>query len=163
MFDHVAESHGGRVAGPYSILLHNPALADAVTTFSANVRKHSGLNAQEHALVAITVARAKDCLFVWSVHVPNARRAGVAEEVIAAIRDRQTDGLTADQAALVSYVQQLTTGSRVDQAAFDYLKEAHGIPWLTGLTATTGHFNMICGVNNAFEVPPAPEGEPLPV
>ena len=163
VFDHIAETHGGRVAGPYSILLHNPDLAETVDTLSAGLRQHSGLSAQEHVLVALGVARAKDCLFVWSVQAPNARRAGVSDEAIASIRERKTEGLTADQADIVRYVQQVATDNRVDQEIFDRLKDSHGVSWLVGLTATAGHFGLISGINNAFDVPPSPEGDELPV
>lgn len=163
VFDHIAEGHGGRVAGPYSILLHNPALADKVDKLSAGLRQDSGLSAQEHVLVALSVARAKDCLFVWSVQAPNARRAGVSDDAIAAIRERKTAGLSAEQADIVSYVQQVVSGNRVDQATFDRLKDSHGVSWLVGLTATAGHFGLISGINNAFDVPPSPEGDQLPV
>jgi alkylhydroperoxidase family enzyme len=94
--------------------------------------------------------------------VPNARRNGVSEEAIAAIGQRRANGLSPEQADLVSYAQQVTAGSRVDQATFDRLKERHGVQWLVDLTVTAGHFGLICGINNAFEVPPAPDGAQLP-
>src|SRR5581483_3031887 len=86
----------GRVAGPYSILLHNPAVADKIDALAAELRAESGLTPQEFVLAAMAVARAKDCLFVWSVQAPGARRAGVAEEVITAVRDRTAKGLSQD-------------------------------------------------------------------
>jgi hypothetical protein len=50
----------------------------------------------------------------------------------------------------------------VDQATFDRLKQSHGVPWLVDLTTTAGHFGLISGINNAFEVPPSPTGDTLP-
>src|SRR5579859_3385761 len=101
-------SQRGRLAGPYSILLHAPAVADRVDQLS-NALRESGVSAAEFTLTALAVARAKDCLFVWSVQVPNARRAGVSDGAIAAVRDRASNGLNEDQADIVSYAQQLTT------------------------------------------------------
>jgi hypothetical protein len=34
---------------------------------------------------------------------------------------------------------------------------------LVDLTVTAGHFGLISGVNNAFEVPPSPGEDSLPV
>jgi 4-carboxymuconolactone decarboxylase len=150
------------VAGPYSILLHNPAVAEPVDRLSAALREHAELDAQEFVLTALAVARAKDCLFVWSVQAPNARRAGVDEAVIAAIGQRSTDGLSDDQADLVTYAQQVVAANRVDEALFTRLRERHGIPWLVGLTSVAGHFGLISGINNAFEVAPSPTGDQLP-
>jgi 4-carboxymuconolactone decarboxylase len=161
LFDRIAAARG-RVAGPYSILLHSPAITDKVDALSGALRSESKLSAQEFVLAAVAVARAKDCLFVWSVQVPNARRNGVSEEAIAAIGQRRPNGLSPEQADLVSYAQQVASQSRVDQAVFDRLKERHGVQWLVDLTVTAGHFGLICGINNAFEVPPAPDGAQLP-
>ena len=163
LFERMAQGHGGSVRGPYSILLYSPGVADKVDALSASLRKDSELGPEEHVVAALAVARAKDCLFVWSVQAPNARRAGVSEEAIAALRDRKTSGLSEDQADIASYAQQLATGSRVDQATFDRLKDRHGVRWLVELTATAGHFGLISGINNAFEVPPSDGGDQLPV
>jgi hypothetical protein len=37
------------------------------------------------------------------------------------------------------------------------------VRWLVELTTTAGHFGLISGINNAFEVPPAPGGDALAV
>src|SRR5204862_476794 len=126
-------------------------------------RSEAEVNAQEFVLTAIAVARAKDCLFVWSVQVPNARRSGVSEEAIAAVRDRTTVGLSDDQRDIVSYATQLASTTRVDGETFERLKRRHGVRWLVELTIIAGHFGLICGINNAFEVPGSPQGEALPV
>jgi 4-carboxymuconolactone decarboxylase len=153
----------GRLAGPYSILLHAPAIADRVDQLSGALRSDTQVSAIEFVLVALAVARARDCLFVWSVQAPNARRAGVSEEAIASIRDRNSAGLTEDQADVVSFAQQLATANRVDAGTFERLKQRHGARWLVELTVIAGHFGLICGINNAFEVPASPQGDALNV
>ena len=160
LYDRIVAQRG-RVAGPYSIMLHAPALADRVDQVSAALRKDVEVSAAEHVVTALAVARAKDCLFVWSVQAPNARRAGVSDEAIAAIRERRTESLTEDQKDIVSYAQQLVTGNRVDAGTFNRLKDRHGVRWLVELTIIAGHFGSICGINNAFEVPPSPQGDQL--
>jgi alkylhydroperoxidase family enzyme len=160
VFDRVAQARG-RVAGPYSILFHNPPVADRADMLANTLREL--LAPQEFVLIALAVARAKDCLFVWSVQAPNARRAGVPDGVISAIRDRSSAGLSEDQADIVSYATQLASGNRVDQGTFDRLNGKHGTPWLVAATAAAGHFGLISGINNAFEVPPSAEGDKLPV
>jgi alkylhydroperoxidase family enzyme len=162
LFDRITAARG-RVAGPYSILLYAPAVADRVDQLSGALRSETEVDAQGFVLAALAVARAKDCLFVWSVQAPNARRAGVSDVAITAIRDRQTSGLTDDQRDIVSYAQQLATDNRVDAATFDRLKARHGVRWLVELTTIAGHFGLICGVNNAFEVPASPQGDALPI
>jgi alkylhydroperoxidase family enzyme len=132
-----------------------------VDELSAVLRSGVEVSAADFVVTALAVARAKDCLFVWSVQAPNARRAGIGDESIAAIRERRSNGLSEDQADIVSYAQQLAGGNRVDAATFNRLKDRHGARWLVELTTIAGHFGLICGINNAFEVPPSPTGDQL--
>jgi 4-carboxymuconolactone decarboxylase len=162
LYDRIAAARG-RVAGPYSILLHTPAVADRVDQLSAALRSDVEVSTADFVLTALAVARAKDCLFVWSVQAPAARRAGLSEEVIRAVRDRTAAGLSDDQNDIVSFARQLASGNRVEADVFDRLKDRHGVRWLVELTTIAGHFGLICGVNNAFEVPPSPAGDTLPV
>jgi 4-carboxymuconolactone decarboxylase len=163
LFDRIAAARG-QVGGPYSILLHTPVVADKVDALAAALRSDSELSAAEFVLTALAVARAKDCLFVWSVQVPRARQAGVSDAAIEAVRDRATAGLSEDQAAIVSFAQQVVSGNRVDQDVFDALVQRHNVRWLVELTVTAGHFGLISGINNAFEVPPSTaSGEVLPI
>jgi hypothetical protein len=62
--------------------------------------------------------------------------------VIAAIRDRSSGTLSEDQADIVSYVQQVIAGNRVDAATFERLEQRHGVRWLVELTTTAGHFTL---------------------
>lgn len=160
LYDRIVAQRG-RVAGPYSILLYSPAIADRVDQLSGALRSDAEVSAAEHVVAALAVARAKDCLFVWSVQAPNARRQGLSDEAIAAIRERRTDSLSDDQKDIVSYAQQLATSNRVDSETFNRLKDRHGAKWLVELTIIAGHFGLICGINNAFDVPPSPQGDQL--
>jgi alkylhydroperoxidase family enzyme len=93
-----------------------------------------------------------------------ARKAGTREEAIAVVRDRKdAGGLAPDERAIVTYVRQLLRTNRVEQAVFDALKDRYGVPWIVELTGIIGHYGMITGLLNAFEMLPAPDAEQLPV
>ena len=93
-----------------------------------------------------------------------ARKAGVSDETVAAVRDRRDAGsLVAEEAAIVTYVQQLLRKNRVEQPVFDTLLNRYGTQWLVELTALVGYYGLIAGVLNAFEVPEASGAERLPV
>jgi 4-carboxymuconolactone decarboxylase len=161
--DSVIEVFGG-IRGPHSILLYSPPLEAIVIELSRYFRGNSIVKPPERELAAITAAREKDSFYVWAAQVANARRAGIAEETIAAIREeRDPKILPPAEAAIVTYVQQLMRHNRVDQPSFDALKDQYGVPWLVELTAMAGYFGMLAGVVNAFEVPTPPDGESLPV
>jgi alkylhydroperoxidase family enzyme len=161
LYDRITQSRGA-IGGPYSILLYSPPVAERVDALSQALRNVTQLTPQEFVLTALAVARARDCLFVWSVQAPAARRAGLSESVITAVRERTSPGLNDDQADIVDYVTQVASDNRVDQGVFDRLKGRHGTRWLVELTTVAGHFGLISGINNAFEVPPSATGDSLP-
>jgi len=163
VFDRIAQSRG-RVAGPFAVLLHSPEVADRAAHLGAYIRFESALPPPERELAVITVAREMDCLYEWAAHAREARKAGVREEAIAAIRDRRAPaGLTADEAEVVEYARQLLRAHRVDEALFGRLQERLGLQGLVELTATVGYYAMIACTLNAFEVTPPAAEDRLPV
>jgi hypothetical protein len=51
----------------------------------------------------------------------------------------------------------------VSQPLFDRLRDQHSVTWLVELTALVGHYGIVSGILNAFEVAPASDAEPLPL
>lgn len=153
----------GELRGPMSILMHSPAVAQRARELGNYLRLHSTLKRTESELAIITAAREVECEYVWGVHMVAARREGLREEAIAAVRDRiDPAGLEPDETAIVTYVQQLTRKHRIEQDLFDGLLRRHGVQWLVELTAIAGHYGLLAGILNAFEVPAAPGAERLP-
>ena len=150
--------HG--VRGPFAILLRSPGLAEKVMLAGAQVRLGSTLAPKERELAIIAVAREKDGAYEWAAHVNVGRNAGLGEETIEAVRDRQPlHDLPEDDRDIVEYVRQLLRTNRVEQGLFDTLLERKGERWLVELTATIGQYQYISAINGAFEVQPAPGAE----
>lgn len=163
VYDLIGRSRG-RVAGPFTVLLHSPQIAGRTGELGAYIRFESKLTPHDRELAVITAAREMDCQYEWAAHVLEARKAGVREEAIAAIRDRRAPaGLTADEAQLVNYVRQLMQKHRVDEGTFTAVRERFGVQALVELTATVGYYGMIACTLNAFEAAPAPGEDRLPV
>lgn len=163
VFDAVAEGRG-TVRGPFSILMYSPVLCQRVLQVSDYLRFRGLVAPDPGELAIVATAREKDCPYVWAAHAPLARQAGVRPEAIDAVRDRSP--LTAfapHEAPVVDYVRQLLRTNRVEQALFDRLVAARGVPWLVELTALVGHYGFVAGILNAFEVAPAPNAEALPL
>ena len=163
VFDAVAEGRGS-VRGPFSILMYSPPLCQGVLDQGTFLRFQSLVKPAEGELAICAVAREKDCPYVWAAHVTGARKAGVREEAITAVRDRRdATGLISAERAIVSFVRQLLRTNRVESQVFDALKDRYGAPWLVELTGIAGHYSLVTNVLNAFEVAPAPEAEQLPL
>ena len=155
IFDEIAASRGGRVAGPFGVLLNSPEIARRIAHTGAYVRFESTLSTETLELATITAAREIDCQYEWSAHEGQARDAGVREEAIMAIRDKKApEGLTTEEAVIVNYVQEIMRTNRVSEPTFKAAMDMLGVQKVTDLTVAIGYYGMIGMALNAFEVMP---------
>ena len=163
VWDRIAQSRG-RVAGPFAALLHSPELARRIAETGHYVRFEGPLSQADRELAIITVARALDCQYEWAAHAVLARKAGVRDEAIAAIRERRAPaGLTPAEARVTAYASGLLREHRVTDEAFAALEKRFGLEGLVDLTATIGYYAMIACALNAFAIEPTPGEPPLAV
>ena len=163
VWDRIAQSRG-RVAGPFAALLHSPELARRIAETGHYVRFEGPLSQADRELAIITVARALDCQYEWAAHAVLARKAGVRDEAIAAIRERRAPGgLTPAEAQVTAYASGLLREHRVTDEAFAALEKRFGLEGLVDLTATIGYYAMIACALNAFAIEPTAGEPPLPV
>jgi len=83
----------GALQGPFSIFLHSPELAGRVAHLGAFVRFEGSLDMRVRVLAAMTAAREFDAVYVWGAQTGSARRQGVPEATITAIREMHTRGV----------------------------------------------------------------------
>ena len=153
----------GQIRGPFSMLLHSPKLAEQLLNLGDFYRNDTLVQGKHRSLAILVCARERQGAYVWAAQVNAARRAGVREEAIDVIRSKGDPGkLPTEEREIVAYAEQLIRTNRVDQAAFDALKNRYGVPWLVELTAAANYYTVLCGVVNAFEVPAPPDGDKLP-
>ena len=161
VFDAIAESRG-RVQGPFPMLLHSPELAGRVAHLGAHVRFEMGLPQRLKELVILTVARELDCRFEWSVHAGHARAAGVPDECIEALRERnEPSGLTPGEAGVCRYTQELLRSHRVSGPTFAAVEKSLGAAGCVELSALIGYYVLLACVLNSMEVEPAEGEKPL--
>jgi 4-carboxymuconolactone decarboxylase len=114
----------------------------------------------------ILTARELDCPFIWNAHAASARRAGVRDDIVNRLRDKQeVTGLAPDEAAVVNYGREFFRTHRVGQAAFDAARAQFGGRGLVELTNLMGYYALLAFNINAFGVglPPEISEPPLPV
>lgn len=163
VFDAVAEGRGS-VRGPFSILMHSPVLCRRHLDVGSYLRFNSQVKPDSRELAIIATAREKDCPYVWAAHAPAARKAGISDAAVTAVRDRgDLTGLPSAERDAVDYVRQLLRANHVAQPLFDRLQGRYGVTWLVELTCLIGHYGIVSGILNAFEVAPAPDAEQLPL
>jgi 4-carboxymuconolactone decarboxylase len=151
-----------RIGAPYNFLLHAPDLAARTAHLIGYSLFSTDFPEDVKELAICTVAREMDCPFEWAAHADHARKAGVREDAIKIIQDRnEPTGLNEREAEVVRYVQELLRPPhRITAATFDALKARIGVPRLVELTGIIGAYVGLACSLNAFEVG-TPPGRPV--
>jgi 4-carboxymuconolactone decarboxylase len=160
IFDGIVASRGA-VQGPFTMFLHSPELAGRLAHLGAYVRFEGSLDMRVRVLAAMTVARAFEAVYVWGAQSGGARRLGVPEATITAIRDNHAQGLPPEDAEIVDFTRQLLRRHRADDALFRKLQARFGNDGLIQLTAAIGYYSMLAMTVNACELEAAPGAEVL--
>jgi 4-carboxymuconolactone decarboxylase len=160
--DAIAASRGA-IQGPFTMFLHSPEIAGRVAHLGAFVRFEGSLDMRVRVLAAMAAARELDAVYVWGAQAGGARRLGVPESTIAAIRDKHTRGMPPEDAQIVEFTLQLLRKHRVDDATFKAIQERFGNDGLIQLTGAIGYYSMLAMTVNACELEAAPGAEVLKV
>jgi 4-carboxymuconolactone decarboxylase len=111
----------------------------------------------------MTVAREYEAMYVWGAQSGGARRLGVAEATITAIRENHSRGIPAEDAQIVDFTRQLLRKHRIDDATASAMRKRFGDDEFIQLTGAIGYYAMLCMTVNACELEPAEGAEVLKV
>jgi 4-carboxymuconolactone decarboxylase len=150
------------LSGPFAIWMHIPEIAAPTNDLTNYLRSSAKLGQRLIELIVLLMCRDSTVKYAWSVHVPLARAAGLAQETIDAIAARRRPDFTPDDAAGVIYdlVSELLSTRALSKATFARAQAALGREGLIEAVSCAGFYAMVGLVINAFEVPPQP-GEPV--
>ena len=162
VFDSIVASRGA-VQGPFTMFLHSPDIAGRVAHLGAYVRFEGSLDMRVRVLAAMTVAREYEAMYVWGAQTGGARRLGVPETTITAIRENHSRGVPAEDAQIIDFTRQLLRKHRVDDATFKAMQTRFGNDELIQLTGAIGYYSLLCMTVNTAETEPAPNAEVLKV
>jgi 4-carboxymuconolactone decarboxylase len=149
--DAVIKSRGG-IQGPFTMLLHCPQLANHMVQVGGYVRFEGSLDMRVRVLAAMTVAREFDAVYVWGAQTGSARKQGVPESTITAIREKHSRGLPAEDAQIVDFTRTLIRKHRVDDASAKALQARFGDEQFVELTGVIGYYSMLAMTANACEL-----------
>ena len=149
--DTIVESRGA-VQGPFTMLLHCPPLADHLRQLGGYVRFEGELDKRVRVLAAMTVAREFDAVYIWGAQTGQARKQGVPEATITAIREKHSKGIPPEDAQIVDFTRDLIRKHRVSNEAMAALQKRFGNFQLVELTGTIGYYSMLAMTANACEL-----------
>ncbi len=158
--DAIVQSRGA-LQGPFTMFLHCPELAGRLAHLGAFVRFEGSLDMRVRVLAAMTVARELDAVYVWGAQTGSARRQGVPEATITAIREKHSRGISTPDAQIVEFTRQLMRKHRVDDATVKALRERFGDDGFIQLTGAIGYYSMLAMTVNACELEAGPNAEVL--
>jgi len=151
----------GALQGPFTMFLHCPELAGRLAHLGAFVRFEGSLDMRVRVLAAMAVARELDAVYVWGAQTGQARKLGVPETTIAAIREKHARGLPPVDAQIVDFTRTLLRQHRVDDATVKALRARFGDDGFIQLTGAIGYYSMLSMTVNACELEAAPGAEIL--
>ena len=162
VFDSIVASRGA-VQGPFTMFLHSPEVAGRVAHLGAYVRFEGSLDMRVRVLAAMTAAREFEAVYVWGAQAGGARRLGVPEATIAAIRENHSRGIPPEDAEIVDFTRQLLRRHRADEATFNKIRTRFGDDGLIQLTTAIGYYSLLAMTVNACELEAASGAEVLKV
>jgi 4-carboxymuconolactone decarboxylase len=146
----------GNVRGPYTVLMHYPALAERVSALGDQLRGHGVLSGADRELATLAAVCEGKAHYAWAAHEDPARREGARPEAIEIVRARRPlDGLTAREATIVDTVRSLAREHRLTDEQFARAEAEFGREALIELVAIAGLYAMVGTILNAFEIEPA--------
>jgi 4-carboxymuconolactone decarboxylase len=152
---HAVRSGGG---GPYSMLLHVPALAGHVAATEDYFRLDSALSDADREIVILAAARELGAHYPWVRHEARARQVGVRPEVIETLRAKGSlTGFAPREKLLVDIPLSLVREHGLSDELFSRAEQELSRRQLVEVIALVGHYSTISFVANTFEIP-APAG-----
>jgi 4-carboxymuconolactone decarboxylase len=153
VYDRIVAGPRKRVIGPLLAALHNPELADRWQQLGELLRYQTGLSPQVSELAILVTARRWNTPLEWQVHSEAARKAGIPEAAIEAVRRGSAPEFDdAELAAVYEFARQLQEHGQVAASTYQDVLERLGISGIVELTAVIGYYTMVAMTLNAHQI-----------
>jgi 4-carboxymuconolactone decarboxylase len=155
----IYERRGGRVDGPGGVLMWVPEIAEPADALITMLR-NGKLDRRPYRIMCMVIARTWSADYVFNLHHKGALEAGVAPDVIEAIRTRGVPSFArADERIVYELVNELLTTHGLGTDTYDRAVGTFGLEHTIELVAGIGVYSTICMLLRAFDVT-VPEGQP---
>ena len=147
---------------PSSYLTYAGQAGARLSDLVEHLRYGTSLSDAETELAICTAARAANADFIWNAHVKLGLQAGTREEAIhAADTYGGLDGLTPDEALIISFGRELLEAPRVSDDMFDAVRARYGETGLMELTAVMSVYMMNASILRVMDHQAAPDARHL--
>ena len=143
----------GSMAGPFGVWMHSPEFTRRATQLGEFLRYHTSLAPRLSELVILVTARCQQSEVEWAIHEPLARKAGLSDEVIEALRtDATPHFIDPKEKAIYEYCTQLHQMHRVEEVTFRQLIRVLDNKSAVEITGLCGYYTMVAMTLNAFQI-----------
>ena len=161
VYDEIA-GRRNTVRGPFPMWLRNPKLAEHANKFGIVLRDHSVIGRRIFELCVITVCRAWSVQYAWSSHAPQTEKAGIAPEIVAAIRDNRPPPFQKDdERTAYEVATEIMKTQALSQPSYDKAVMQFGEQGVVELISTIGYYAMVGIFLKSFDVRPPDGSTPL--
>jgi 4-carboxymuconolactone decarboxylase len=156
------------LGGPYNPMLRSPVYAQRMYDLLDYLRWHTSVPTKLNEMAILIVAREWRSQVEWFAHAPLAKKAGLADSIIADLKaNKRPAGMSPEEDAVYDFVTELTTKHAVSDELFDRAKKHLGEQQVVDLTGVAGAYvgvAMILAMAEegvpAGKEPPFKDGKP---
>ena len=151
--DDILKVSSAALGGPYNALLRSPDMARRAFDLLDYLRFKTSVNKRLNEFAILIQARIANAQYEWWAHETIARKAGLADAVMADLRAcRRPQGMRDDERLVYDYCVQLTLAHRVPDALWQEAVATMGEQAVIDLTVLSGTYVMVAMLLNATEV-----------
>jgi len=153
VFDSIASTRGGIVPTPFHVLAESPQLASLTQALGAFCRYRTGLSPRLSELAVLITAAHWGAEYEFAVHTPEARKAGISQSVIDALREHKTPPLNDPDSKLIyDFATTFYASNDVPDALFNEAVARFGRRRIVELTGLLGYYSGLAMLLRVFRV-----------
>ena len=153
----------GGLRGPFEAWLRSPQLADRAQKLGEYCRFGSSLPKDLSELAIILAGKHWKSQYEFWAHARLAKEAGLAPEIIEAVRTGAAPPFTRDSERVIyDFITEYFATNRVSETTYSRAKAAFGEAAVVDLIGVVGYYGIVCMTLNVFEVA-LPEGHEPPL
>ena len=151
----VAKEDGGRLIGPFNVVLESPELGASFLQFQSAEETMTSLGERVRQVVILTVGSIWKAPYELYAHAAVARTAGLPEEAIQKLMKGEvaTGLLPKEELLAQQFTQELALQRTVSQEVFDQARGVFGVRGVVDMVFLAGCYETVCSLLNTFAVP----------
>ncbi|RAI41836.1 carboxymuconolactone decarboxylase family protein [Rhodoplanes roseus] len=153
----------GKMIGPLRAVIHSPELARRWSALGELLRYDTCLPPRLNELAIIVVGRRYTSQVEWWAHSAAAAKAGLAPEIIEAIRRGEAPIFAdPDEADVYEFARQLVQAGQVEDTVYEAVVRRFDARGVVELTGVVGYYTMVSMTLNVHAIP-LPDGIDAPI